>query len=83
MAHPDAPFYKDKTTLEGSYRDGYSTGYTWTDSYRPGGPWVPRDGFSNDPDWIAYCNHKAACNREYLRGFDEGLVKQLKRKRKA
>ena len=68
--HP--PYKRDKITPEQAYADGAAVGRGWTDSYRPGGPWVPQaTGCGHDIDWIAYCERKSECNRAWLRGFDE------------
>jgi hypothetical protein len=77
MARPDAPFRLDTYTPEQARRDGREAGRTWTLSWRPGGPWVPRvESWERDAEWIDYCQRKAACNRAYLEGFDEGRTEQ-------
>lgn len=76
LSPADAPFRKDKRTPEDGYRDGYRTGLTWAETYRPGGPHISKKGFSPDPDWIAYCERSLRIHEEWHRGFAEGLRKQ-------
>lgn len=62
------------------YTDGYETGYTWTLDYRPGGPFrfFPR---SSDAPLIRQIALKTIQNnKDWMAGFDAGLIAQLKNK---
>ena len=68
-------------TAEHAYANGLETGRGWTDKYRPGGPWIPKDnsGYS-DLAWTSYCAAMAENNAQWLEGFDDGrLDAELKR----
>ena len=63
-------------TEEESYAEGYATGLTWKEKYRPSGPWVPKI-YNN-----VTIGYRAACqenNLAWLRGFDtaEQVIKIL------
>lgn len=59
-----------------TYRDGYTKGLTWSETYVPGGPFISigRPNLFNNESYekynAAYRNH-----REYMIGFKAGLIK--------
>ena len=63
-------------TEEESFEDGRLTGLRWTDSYRPGGPWVPNPGHTQCEEVLAWVAQMRTNNRAWLRGFDEGLAQR-------
>ena len=72
--------YTNKTsTGRDFYEAGFATGYSWTASYRPGGPWCTRDA-QRYPDST---RRDAENSKLWFMGFDKGLkrspVKTFKR----
>jgi len=55
------------------YKEGYQTGLTWHDNYRPGGPWVMHPSPSDKTDRIKLCEETLQANRDYLAGFDQAI----------
>lgn len=71
--------YSAIATLKESYDQGFQIGLTWDRDWRPGGPFVLRRDARKDPEWIALCKKSEANNKEFLRGFDDGIVERDKR----
>ena len=52
-----------KAEMKKKYRAGYREGKSWNRDWRPGGPFT-------------CCDQTISINKEWLRGFDNGLAKQ-------
>jgi len=52
-----------------SFKDGYMTGKTWNENYRPGGPYRCTDRIR----YPATVERDAAESKAWFEGFDEGL----------
>ena len=66
-------------TTHEAYLDGYQTGKTWIDEYRPGGPFICQSGYSlkEDTCWESYCAATVLNNSEWQRGFKDGRKTQV------
>lgn len=62
----DGP-YKATIMMIFSYAsDGYQTGITWVDNYRPGGPWSSGSEHIKERDRL--------CVKAWFEGFDQGIA---------
>lgn len=72
--------YRALQTAEASYKDGYQTGLKWDAPWAPGGPWfthiTPWEEQTKDKDWVAFCKATVENNREWVRGWQDGVRAQ-------
>lgn len=60
-----------------SYVEGYNTGLNWDAPWIPGGPWyIYPDQYNHNADWEAYCKATLENNKEWLRGWQDGVKDQ-------
>ncbi len=62
------------------YEDGYKSGLNWPDAWmnhgEPGGPWVPRAGYSVSSGAVHAC--AMAGNIQWRRGWADGLQEKIR-----
>lgn len=70
----DSGVVQELPTRNESYQNGFDTGMSWHDTYRPGGPFVFRvhQSLTNDRGWAVYCAASLENNWAWLEGFDTG-----------
>ena len=62
--------------LEQYYKDGYRTGFKWSEKYTPGGPpiyFVDPYTDKDDNDWKEMCEDSITNSENWHRGFADGL----------
>jgi hypothetical protein len=62
-------------TNSADFNDGYSVGLTWSEDWRPGGPYVPSK--STKPQHIAIREAAVKAAKEWMQGFDAAQTKRL------
>ena len=65
--------YGPLQSAEEAYKDGYETGLTWGNlNWVPGGPWICKQGYTQDIAWKNFCDQTKLNNSEWLRGWSDG-----------
>lgn len=58
-----------------AFDDGFKTGKTWKESYRPGGPWHYGAHDWESKEVKAKAKHTQDMHKAWMQGFDAGLQK--------
>lgn len=66
----------DMNELEESYVDGYETGLTWKDNYRPGGPWYFGASERDSDRTRAVAEQLRGNHDAWLQGWTDGKLAQ-------
>lgn len=65
----DAPFRRDKQTVDDAFADGFFTGIEWTNPWKPGGPYYHHPDPRDHPDLIAYAQLTVDRHTAWHQGF--------------
>lgn len=65
----DAPFRRDKKTVDEARADGFATGSDWDAPWTPGGPYVYSFNQWEHPDLLAYAKLTKDRNTAWREGF--------------